>query len=180
MKKKTVSKETLASIQPSLPLSHADLRQEVEALSKRVNALINEINTSFTEIGNGFKDLSQSVAAIVDVVGEDKVTDAAVKIHVQKLELESKRTDEGIVLLKQQGLLEDAATIGAKSIVVVTQRAPTGNVRHPERCHVEFSRMEPEVAELLNGKAKGDKVELKSGDTVEVIEIFQETQKKDA
>jgi hypothetical protein len=160
-------------------LSNNKIRQTLkEDLHKAIeahNALARITQNNVEEISDRLADISIIQQALAQLVGIEKVNEAAKAIRIKLLEEEVARQSESVAKGVEEKKLLKTDTITEDSLVVTSVTKTNGEPMHPSKNYLPFGYYKPEVKALLKDKKVGDKIELPTGgSTIEVLEVYIE------
>lgn len=154
--------------------------ERLEELDKRVaavedfvgNKLVADVNNAVSALSKQAGGLSEVVAAIAKLVGEDAIK-ALVETARKDAELQRVASlKAAIAEMKANGQLVTSEKITEDSLVVGVEFEADGSETFPGFVQLQFSQFKPEWREKLLGAEVGAKIDTLEGRSFQVNEIF--------
>jgi hypothetical protein len=141
-------------------------------LAKATQEGLNSLEAAITERLN---DNSIVLQAISQIVGFEKVNEAAKAIRIKLLEDEAAEQGKNVTKALEEGKLKVVETADETCLVVTTVKKADGSLMYPSKSYLPFGFYKPEVQAVLRGKKVGEVTQLPTdGGTIEILEIYVE------
>jgi hypothetical protein len=148
-----------------------DIQKIIEAHNALARAMQNEIN----QLTSRLDDTSIILQGISNVVGVEKVAEAAKAVRIKLLEDNAAEQGANVAKAYSEGRLMKTFEVNDKSLVVTTMKKSDGSPMYPTKSYLPFGNFKPEVQAILLGKKIGDVEQLPTeGGTIEILEIYEE------
>ena len=148
----------------------------VDNLESKMDSILDSL-TRIAQDHNGFTKLFDAVLSILgpDVVLEKvKALKAAEdEQKIQAMEERNRAQCDEIQSNIESGGLREADVVGAFGLVELTETAPDGTVRRPEKVWVSLASLEPKIKDALVGLGAGQWAQLEDGTKLEISRIVE-------
>jgi hypothetical protein len=155
--------------------------QRLDSLEASFAKLIQVLGKEQTTTNSKFENIERGLNAIAELVGRKAVEDKASEMHIAELEAKVANVEEALKASLTAGAIIPTDTVAGEHVFVVTQqKTENGDVLHPSKIQLELDGYVPEIRALLNDKKVGDVIELPSGGSLTILEVYVSTGKKEA
>jgi hypothetical protein len=151
--------------------------ERVTQLEKVIESIIPAINKTFSNTNQQISEAVEVLDAVVKTLGPATIEVAMVEERKAKATQEMERQKNELSVALAEGSLVSVDKVTEKSLIVGKETNPDGNIRHPGRVQVVYSRVEADFQAKLLGQAVGYVLELPTGGKFEVVEVFEEVTK---
>ena len=151
----------------------------IQALIKGYNDLLGTTN----KIIQGLQNVEVMVEAVAELLGADKVAEKIKEINVTKLEANVAQADINFAESVSNGLLEQLEVLEGtedslkQTVVCVSVKDENGELKHPSKVYMEYSRFKDDLKPLMLGKKVGESFESPEKSTFTIIGIYRATEK---
>jgi hypothetical protein len=155
--------------------------QRLDSLEASFTKLIQVLGKEQTTTNSKFENIERGLNAIAELIGRKAVEDKASEMHIAELEAKVANVEEALKASLTAGAIIPTDTVAGEHVFVVTQqKTENGDVLHPSKIQLELDGYVPEIRALLNDKKVGDVIELPSGGSLTILEVYVSTGKKEA
>lgn len=150
--------------------------ERVEEVVENHNKLAMATQQIFDAVQKDMNSVATTIAALVRLVGVDKVNDEVTKINIENMEKTAIENAKLVQDALNEKRLEIVSSIDkdVNSLVVGQIKDKDGVVVHPSKTYVHLHQYKPEFIERLVGKTVGDTLELEDGNVLTILELYVE------
>jgi hypothetical protein len=139
------------------------------------NALARIVQKNQDDLDERLNNISIVQRAIAELVGTEKVNEAAKKIRVKLLEDEAAVQGDNVAKGVESGDLAKTETVEEGTLVVTTIKQADGTQMYPSKNYLPYGYYKPEVQAIISGRKIGDVLPLPgNGGTIEILELYVE------
>lgn len=160
----------------------AQARQSATAIDA-LNDRVGQMESSYINLVQGldglFKErdqqhmvLSETLNAVIALVGADKVAAEMTRVRSERSERQAAEARAALDVAISNGVAKPAEVIGDLSLIVADQFGADGLPLLPARMQVTLDRLIPSLKEQLLGKGAGTEAVTAEGNRLVVVEIY--------
>lgn len=160
-------------------LKQMSQRKQVKTALERITAMeevlpkiISSTNNGFNEVLNRLDSLTDTVLALVELVGQDKVEATITQQAAAKRQAQEESAKENLAKALAGGAVKVVDSVTANTLIVGREYAKDTDPSKGARVQTPYNRCRPEHQQQLLGKTVGAVLDL-GASMFEILEIYE-------